>query len=137
MDALFDYCYGPLPYRSLSLQFECLDMNYYQPNAVINYPNEEAFTRITEFKYFQPVYPQKKTVILKEYPKNYDYQDEASIPYYAIINDENRKLYEKYADHAKQYPNLILCGRLAEYKYYDMDAVILRALSLYEEVKSL
>ncbi len=136
LDALFDYHYGALPYRSLDLKFTYLDMNYYQPSAVVNYPNEEDFTRITEFKYLSREHFQKGTVILKEYPLTYDYQKKM-IPYYAILNDQNLALYQKYEQEAKKYPQLILCGRLAEYKYYDMDAVILRALTMYEQIEGM
>lgn len=74
------------------------------------------------------------TVILKEYPKTYDYRNESSIPYYAIFNEKNSALYEKYYQKAKEISNLYLCGRLAEYKYYNMDAVILRSLELFDEI---
>lgn len=136
IDELFDYKYGALPYRSLNLVFENYDMNYYQSSSVINYPNEEDYTRITEFKYFsnQPI--SKKTTILKEYPQSYNYQDENTIPYYAIINENNLKQYNQYLSLVKKISNLYMCGRLAEYKYYNMDAVIERALNLYEEIGS-
>ncbi len=134
IDELFNYKYGPLPYRSLDLVFENYDMNYYQSSAVVNYPNDEKYTRITEFKYLSNQLVNNKTTILKEYPKKYDYQDENSIPYYAIINEENQNMYQKYYELVKKIPNLYMCGRLAEYKYFNMDAVILRALELYEKV---
>ncbi len=135
IDQLFNYKYGALPYRSLNLVFENYDMNYYQSSAVVNYPNEEQFTRITEFKYFSNQLINKKTTILKEYPRKYDYKDEKSIPYYAIISDDNLMQYKKYYNLVEKIPNLYMCGRLAEYKYYNMDAVIERAFELYEEVK--
>ena len=134
IDELFNYKYGPLPYRSLDLVFENYDMNYYQSSAVVNYPNDEKYTRITEFKYLSNQLVNNKTTILKEYPKKYDSQDENSIPYYAIINEENQNMYQKYYELVKKIPNLYMCGRLAEYKYFNMDAVILRALELYEKV---
>ncbi len=135
IDELFHYQFGALPYRSLNLIFENYDINYYQPTSVVNYPNEEDYTRITEFKYLTNQLVDNKTTILKEYPKSYDYKDEESIPYYAIINDENLQKYNQYFELAKEIPNLYLCGRLAEYKYYNMDAVIERALELYKEVR--
>lgn len=134
IDELFNYKYGALPYRSLNLVFENYNMNYYQPSSVVNYPNEEDYTRITEFKYFSNQLINNSTTILKEYPQKYDYKNENSIPYYAIINDENKALYNRYFKLVQEIPNLYMCGRLAEYKYYNMDAVIERALSLYEEV---
>ena len=134
IDELFSYQYGALPYRSLNLDFETKNMNYYQPTSVVNYPNDEKFTRITEFKYFSCNIVESNTTILKEYPKNYDYRDENCIPYYTIQNEENLNLYYKYLELANKIPNLYMCGRLAEYKYYNMDAVIERALELYEKV---
>ena len=134
IDELFSYQYGALPYRSLKLDFETKNMNYYQPVSVVNYPNEEKFTRITEFKYFSNCLLSSSTTILKEYPQNYDYKNEKSIPYYTIQNEENLKLYHQYLNQANKISNLYLCGRLAEYKYYNMDAVIERALDLYETI---
>ena len=135
IDELFNYEYGALPYRSLNLVFENYDVNYYQSSSVVNYPNEEDFTRITEFKYLSNQLVNGHTTILKEYPQSYDYKNEKTIPYYAIINDDNLKQYNKYLDLAKKIPNLYLCGRLSEYKYYNMDAVIERALNMYEDIK--
>ena len=134
IDELFEYKYGALPYRSLNLVFENYDMNYYQPTSVLNYPNEEDYTRITEFKYFSNQIIDGSTTILKEYPLKYDYKDKTKVPYYAIINEENLKKYNQYKDLVSKIPNLYLCGRLAEYKYYNMDAVIERALNLYLEI---
>ncbi len=132
IDELFDYKFGVLPYRSLDLVFENYDMNYYQSSSVVNYPNEEKFTRITEFKYFSNQLIPKATTILKEYPKKYQIQEDC-IPYYAIIDDENREKYNQYDELVQKIPNLYMCGRLAEYKYYNMDTVIERALELYEK----
>ena len=78
---------------------------------------------------------EKNTTILKEYPLTYDYKNKNHIPYYAILNEENLQLYKKYADDLKKISNIYLCGRLAEYKYYNMDAVVRRALDLYETIK--
>lgn len=135
LDELFDYEFGALPYRSLDLQFSYESMNYFQPCAVLNYPNEEDYTRVTEFKHLTGESFHKGTVLLHEYPKNYDYRDQSSIPYYAILNPENLEIYQKYAQKASRYSSLFLCGRLAEYKYYNMDAVVLRALELFDEMK--
>lgn len=135
LDELLDYQFGPLPYRSLNLSFEDQEENYYQPSSVINYPNNEDFTRITEFKYLSSQIVPGHTTILKEYPLEYDYQDPNCTPYYAILNDQNQALYDKYRASIQDIKNLYLCGRLAEYQYYNMDAVIERALNLYEEIK--
>jgi putative flippase GtrA len=141
IDEFFDYQLGTLPYRSLDLIFEDIDIEYYQSNSVINYPNEELFTRITEFKYFTPSHRNSgnsrpltnKTTILKEYPA--PYKVGVNEPYYPIINEENCAIYQKYAKAVEEFPNVYLCGRLAEYKYYNMDAVILNALHIAETVK--
>lgn len=135
IDELLDYKYGPLPYRSLDLKFEDKKEDYYQPTSVVNYTISEAFTRITEFKYLSNQMSDKNTTILKEYPLTYNYKDKKQIPYYAILNEDNIKLYEQYANDIKKIDNVYLCGRLAEYKYYNMDAVVRRALDLYETIK--
>ncbi|MGB4644281.1 MAG: UDP-galactopyranose mutase [Dictyoglomaceae bacterium] len=130
IDELFDYKFSILPYRSLDLKFETLEMDYFQEAAVVNYPNDYDFTRITEFKHIHPV-ESKKTVILKEYPKAFNVGKD--IPYYPIFKEENTVLYNKYKELAENFKNLILIGRLADYKYYDMDDIVKRALEVFEE----
>jgi len=130
IDELFNYKFGFLPYRSLSLKFECLDTEFFQEVATVNYPNDYDFTRITEFKHIHPVNT-LKTIILKEYPR--PYKPEKDIPYYPVFTKENRELYYKYKELAEKFKNLILVGRLAEYRYYDMDDVVKRALEVFEE----
>lgn len=135
LDELFNYEYGPLPYRSLNLVFEQYPVTAYQPAAVVNYPNEEDFTRITEFKYLTKQILDGSTTILKEYPMNYDPKaDKGNIPYYPITNTQNKELYESYRIKAAEFKHLYVCGRLAEYKYYNMDAAVNRALELSEEI---
>lgn len=126
IDELFACRYGRLPYRSLDFQFEYYEKEEYQPKAVVNYTVSEAYTRITEFK---KLTGQKcsGTSIVKEYPCAYTGK-EGQIPYYAIINSENNALYDRYRKLAENYPNLRLIGRLAEYKYYNIDAIVERAL---------
>ena len=119
-----------LPYRSLDLKFETIDREYFQEVAVVNYPNDYDFTRITEFKHIHPVYS-TRTVILKEYPKTYEVGK--NIPYYPVFTRESREIYFRYKELADQFDNIILLGRLAEYCYYDMDDVIKRALEIFEE----
>ena len=130
IDELFDYKFGVLPYRSLNLKFETIEKEYFQEVAVVNYPNDYDFTRITEFKHIHPV-ETKKTIILKEYPKSYEAGKD--IPYYPIFAEEARERYNKYKELAKKFDNLILVGRLAEYRYYDMDEAVKRALEVFEE----
>jgi len=129
IDELFNFKYGYLPYRSLNLRFESIDQEYYQEAPVVNYPNDYDFTRITEFKHIHPT-KSNKTTILKEYPKAY--QPNIDIPYYPVFIKENQECYNKYKEEAEKFDNLILLGRLAEYRYYEDDAVK-RALEVFEE----
>jgi len=130
IDELFAYKFGDLPYRSVDMKFETVEKEYYQKVATVNYPNQYDFTRITEFKHIHPT-KSDKTTILKEYPKAYDKTKDT--PYYPIFTDENQEKYNKYLEHAKAINNLLLVGRLAEYKYYDMDDIIERALEVFEK----
>lgn len=133
LDELMNYEYGNLPYRTLELKFENYPEEYYQENSVVNYPNEEEFTRITEFKYLTKQEDKEHTTILKEYPAQFDiHNPKYADPYYPISNDKNQEIYKKYQDKLASISNIKLCGRLAEYKYYNMDAVIDRALTLCE-----
>lgn len=135
LDELFNYKFGPLPYRSLRLEFEDHDVTYYQANSVINYTTSEDFTRITEFKYLSEQNIEGKTTILKEYSLSYTKENYLKVcPYYPIINDENLKLYQRYKNLLNDYPQIILCGRLAEYKYYNMDVVILEAFKAAKKI---
>lgn len=125
IDRYFDYCYGPLQFRSLRFESEVLDQENYQGNAVVNYTDRETpYTRIIEHKHFE-FGTQPKTVITREYPM--DWQPGAE-PYYTVNDEHNNALYQRYAALAEQEPNVMFGGRLGEYKYYDMDKVIASAL---------
>lgn len=128
VDELFDCRFGRLPYRTLRFDFEHYDQPDYQGHSVVNYTVSEDYTRITEFKYLTG---QKadSTTIVKEYPFAYT-GAEGEIPYYAIMNEENNALYQRYADLAAQIPDFHLLGRLAEYKYYNIDAMAAKAIAL-------
>lgn len=128
VDELFDCRFGRLPYRTLRFDFEHYDKPDYQGHSVVNYTVSEDYTRITEFKYLTG---QKadSTTIVKEYPFAYT-GAEGEIPYYAIMNEENNALYRKYADLVAQIPDFHLLGRLAEYKYYNIDAMAAKAIAL-------
>ena len=130
IDALFDYVHGALPYRSLRFAFEHYEEDSFQEAAVVNYTVSEDYTRISEFKKFADPAGQGTTIV-KEYPQKHQ---KGLIPYYAILNDENRALYQQYKAIADRYPKLYLLGRLAEYQYYNMDAITARALELVEEI---
>ncbi|MGN1342935.1 MAG: UDP-galactopyranose mutase [Traorella sp.] len=128
IDELFDYQLGQLPYRSLEFKFEHYDQEYYQSKGVVNYTVSEDYTRITEFKYLTGQHC-NDTTIIKEYPKKY-VDPQHQVPYYAILNDENRALHQKYVDLVQQFNNFYLLGRLAQYKYYNIDGIVLEALNL-------
>jgi len=130
IDEFFNFNYGYLPYRSLDLKFETIDQEYYQEAPVINYPNDYNFTRITEFKHIHPT-KSDKTTILKEYPKSY--QPNIDIPYYPVFTKESQERYNRYKEEADNFDNLIPLGRLADYKYYDMNSTIKRALEVFDE----
>jgi UDP-galactopyranose mutase len=129
IDAYFNYCFGSLSYRSVRFETEILDTDNYQGNAVINYTDEETpYTRIIEHKHF--VFgTQKKTIISKEYSQEWTPGVE---PYYPVNDEKNTALYNQYKMLARGEKNVIFGGRLAEYRYYDMDAVILAALDAAE-----
>ncbi len=131
IDTFFDYMYGELPYRSLRFQFDTLDREYYQEVGTVNYPNDYDITRITEQKYLSGQTLPKTTLVM-EYPQAY--VPGKNDPYYPIPREENRELLALYL---KEVDNLngtvIFVGRLAEYKYYDMDQAVIRALGVFEK----
>ena len=134
LDELFDCCYGRLPYRTLTFDFSYLEEDDYQPKAVVNYTVSEDYTRITEFKKLTGQ-EAKGTTIMKEYPSSYT-GAEGEIPYYAIMNEENNKMYEQYVMKVNKYKNFYLLGRLAEYKYYNIDGIVEKALNLVKELEN-
>lgn len=133
LDELFDCRFGRLPYRSLRFDFEYYDKPDYQGHSVVNYTVSEDFTRITEFKYLTGQQAEGTTIV-KEYPFAYT-GAAGEIPYYSIANEANQKLYEQYRGLVEHIPNVWLLGRLAEYKYYNIDAMVLKALELTDKIK--
>jgi len=132
-DELFQWKYGPLPYRTLNFQFETFPKEFYQSHGTVNYTVDQDYTRITEFKHMTLQSCPGVTTIVKESAKDYTgLPDE--IPYYAIINAKNNALYAKYRAESERFSNLYLLGRLAEYKYYNMDAMVGRALQLADRL---
>jgi UDP-galactopyranose mutase len=127
VDAYFDYCYGQLPYRSLEFKHETHDTPVYQSAAVVNYPNDHLYTRVTEFKYLTGQ-EHAKTSIVFEYPKA---QGDA---YYPVPRKENAELYAKYKALADRTPKVNFVGRLATYKYYNMDQIVAQALTTYGKI---
>ncbi len=135
IDEFFEYCYGKLDYRSLDFQHQILDTPNYQGNAVINFTDSKTpYTRIIEHKHFeffgQEVYKIPKTVITKEFPKEYK---EGLEPYYPVNDKRNNELHLKYKELALTHKNVVFGGRLAEYRYYDMDKTVKRAAECFEE----
>ncbi len=133
LDEFFGLCYGRLPYRTLDFNFETLSQDCFQTHGTVNYTVDQDFTRITEFKHLTGQDLPGVTTIVKEYSRPY-IGDPRETPYYAIINPENNALYAKYKAEADKKPQLHLLGRLAEYKYYNMDAIAARALDLAERL---
>ncbi|CAN5881939.1 UDP-galactopyranose mutase [soil metagenome] len=127
IDQFFDYRYGKLPYRSLEFKHETHDTETFQSAPVINYPNEQAFTRITEFKYLTGQ-EHKKTSIVYEFPQA------TGDPYYPIPRKENAAIYAKYKALADIAQNVHFVGRLATDKYYNMDQIVAQALTEYGKI---
>jgi UDP-galactopyranose mutase len=129
IDEYFEYRHGKLPYRSIEFKFETVDVPTYQPAAVVNYPNEYAYTRVTEFKYLTGQ-KHAKTGLVYEYPRA------EGDPYYPIPRAENTELYKKYRALADATPDVHFVGRLATYKYYNMDQVVAQALATFDRIMS-
>jgi len=129
VDNLFNHEYGMLPYRTLDFKFENFKEESYQGRALVNYTVDQDYTRITEFKYLTNQINEESTTIVKEFPKAYT-GDSSETPYYAIINNDNIAKYNRYKNKAEEFGNLILLGRLAEYKYYNIDAIVGKSLDV-------
>ncbi len=132
LDELFCGRFGRLPYRTLDFVYETYDEEYKLPCATVNCTVTEDYTRVTEFKRLT-AQKSDKTTIMKEYSRAYEDPD-AQIPYYAIINDENNAHYQRYRALTESLPNFHPLGRLAEYRYYNMDKIIELALALSDEL---
>lgn len=128
VDYYFDYCYGKLPYRSIEFKFETLEQEVFQRTGTINYPNEHPYTRVTEFKYLSGQ-KHPKTAVVYEFPKA------EGDPYYPVPRPENAELYKKYQLLAAEMQNIYFTGRLATYKYYNMDQVVAQSLTLFKRIQ--
>ncbi len=138
IDELFGLKYGRLPYRSLDIKYKYENKKSILPEEIVSYPQAPGYIRSTEYKKFTYGIDMDMPVSMTatEYPLQYDPESEnANIPYYPIIAEDNIKLYEKYLKEAEKYGNIVLCGRLAEYKYYNMDICIEHALEKFEDIK--
>ncbi|MCP2045120.1 UDP-galactopyranose mutase [Pontibacter sp. HSC-36F09] len=127
VDEYFDFRFGKLPYRSLEFKHETLDAPVHLPSAVVNYPNEHAYTRITEFKYLTGQQHPKTSVV-------YEYPQAEGDPYYPVPRPENTAIYNQYKKLADATPGVHFVGRLATYKYYNMDQVVAQALTLFKKL---
>jgi len=129
IDEYFDYKFGKLDYRYVNIDFQTWGIENYQPVAVVNYPNDYEYTRITEFKKFN-MNESKQTTIGVEYPGNSGFMA------WPVLNERNRKIFQKYWQEAEKLKkeNIYFVGRLAEYKYYDMDDTVKKALEVFEEI---
>jgi UDP-galactopyranose mutase len=128
IDEYFDHRYGVLPYRSLKFQHETLDQSQFQAVATVNYPSEAIpYTRITEFKHLTGQSHRKTSIV-------YEFPSAEGDPYYPVPRAENQALFKKYEALALQTPNVIFAGRLATYRYYNMDQVVGQALSIYRRL---
>lgn len=130
VDAFFEYCYGKLPYRSLEFKHETHDKEVFQSAPVVNYPNEQPYTRVTEFKYLTGQIHHKTGVV-------YEFPQAEGDPYYPIPRQENAALYAKYKALADLQRNVHFVGRLATYKYYNMDQIVAQALTTYGKITGL
>ena len=131
LDELFGGIYGSLPYRSLRFEWKHEHIDSLQDAPVVAYPKEAGYTRITEFKKLPPQ-DVKGTTYALEYPLPYQ-EGQKMEPYYPVLTEESQKQYAKYKALADRIPNLILCGRLADFKYYNMDQALKRALDICAE----
>jgi UDP-galactopyranose mutase len=131
IDAYFDYLHGPLPYRSLRFDFQTVEREWFQEVGTVNYPNDAPYTRITEFKYLTGQ-EAAKTSVVTEYPM--PHRPGENEPYYPVPREENRERYAHYQKEADRLRSTVLfAGRLADYKYYNMDQAVARALKLFED----
>jgi len=127
VDEYFDYRFGKLPYRSLRFQWETLNVAQAQPVAVINYPNDNLYTRVTEFKHLTGQQHAKTTRV-------YEFPQSEGDPYYPIPRAENAALYKQYQALVDVTPGVHFVGRLGTYKYYNMDQVVAQALTLFSKI---
>lgn len=137
IDELFGGKYGPLPYRSLDIRYIYSEKDSILPEQIVSYPQAEGYTRSTEYR--KIMYDSSKvkgSVVATEYPLAYDpLAKVGNIPYYPVVTEESTIIYQRYLEDASRYKNLFLCGRLAEFKYYNMDVCIEHALEYFEDIK--
>jgi len=128
VDEYFDRCYGPLPYRSLRFEHKTLGRERFQPVAVVNYPSDHAYTRITEYKHLTGQVHARTSI-------SYEFAQAEGDPYYPIPRTQNAALYARYQALAEATPNVRFVGRLGTYKYYNMDQVVAQALTVFSRMR--
>ncbi len=129
VDAFFDHRFGKLPYRSLEFRFETVEQEWHQSVGTVNYPNDNLYTRITEFKHLTGQRSQRSSLV-------YEYPRADGDPYYPVPRAENAALYKQYQALANATTGVHFVGRLATYKYYNMDQVVAQALTLYHKIST-
>lgn len=135
LDELFGTRYGELPYRSLDITYEWFEKERIYPEAIISFPQADGYTRRTEYKYLMNDYSGTNgTVIATEFPTKY-IREKSISAFYPVITDETKNIYKKYKQLTDKIENLFICGRLAEFKYYNMDECILKAFEVFEQIK--
>lgn len=135
IDELFHSKYGDLPYRSLDIKYEWQDKDKIYPQEIISFPQAKGYTRKTEYRQMmEDVSGCRGSTVATEYPIAYEKGSQSS-PYYPVITDDTKSAYLKYLNDAKSFDNLFLCGRLAEFRYYNMDECILRAFDVIKEME--
>jgi len=132
-DELFGRRFGKLPYRSLWFEYKTLDTDSFQDAPGVAHPAAEGYTRVTEFTKLPPQDGRGKTIVAYEYPAAYG-GEKGKEPYYPVLTAESADIYKRYAELAGKIKDLHLGGRLADFKYYNMDQAVLRALELYGEI---
>jgi len=127
IDAFFDYRFGKLPYRSIQFQHETHDQEFFQSAPVVNFPNDYLYTRVTEFKYLTGQKHAQTSIV-------YEFPNSEGDPYYPIPRTENREIYRQYKQLSDKTPHVHMAGRLATYKYYNMDQVVAQALATFKKI---
>lgn len=135
IDELFNSKYGDLPYRSLFFKYSSINRESFQNVAIVAYPQDPSFTRITEYSKMPFQNGNGWTTIAHEYPTGYIKSNAESEPYYPILTEKSQKINDSYQEYAKLFKNLYLCGRLADFRYYNMDQAVLAALGVAERIK--
>jgi UDP-galactopyranose mutase len=130
IDEYFNYCFGPLPYRSLRFEFKTEETECFQPGPVVNYPNDFDYTRVTEFKYLTGQSHEKTSVV-------YEFPTSEGDPYYPIPQAANTALYNRYKKLADELPTVTFVGRLGTYRYYNMDQCVGQALAVFDRMRGM